>query len=102
MGSNIIELFPDRNVDMSRFRTGKFVAGLANFERIDPTKEFTDLNNSLENLSSSFDSGRDDAREERLEKTYTNFQSKYFEVYNRNASVVTYTLEHGEKINKKI
>ena len=103
MNSNIIELFPGRYVDMSRFRSGNFKPGLYIFEAIDPSQETSNLKQGLETLSGSFDSQHEESKNiEQLELAPKTFQPGHFDVYNRNASVVTYTLEHGEKINKKI
>ena len=103
MSFNIIELFPGRRVDMSRFRNGSFKPGLYTFEAIDPSQETSNLKQGLETLSGSFDSQREEHENiEHIELAPKNFQPYRFDVYNRNATVVTYTLDHGEKINKKI
>ena len=103
MSFNVIELFPGRHVDMSKFRKGNFKPGLISYEAIDPSKETSDLKRGLETLSGSFDLLQEEIESiEQFELAPKIFQPGHFDVYNRNASVVTYTLEHGEKINKKI
>ena len=100
MSFNIIELFPNQ-VDMSRFKKKDFKPGLISFEAIDPSKEIKELNQAIANLSGSFTSQEEEVQVQNVEPE-RKYPTGHFDVYNRNADMVTYSLEHGEKINKKI
>lgn len=87
---------------MSRFKKKNFKPGLISFEAIDPSKEIKELNQAIADLSGSFTSQEKEevqAQNVELERRYP---TGHFNIYNRNADMVTYSLEHGEKINKKI
>lgn len=103
MSFNVIELFPEFAIDMSRFRKGKFKSGLISHEAIDETEEINDKKRASKNISDVFSFHQIENKNiEQIESTRGDFYFGRLDIYNRNASVVTYTLEHGEKINKKI
>ena len=99
MSFNIIELFPNQ-VDMFRFRKKSFKPGLITIEAIDPSKEIKELNQAISDLSEGFES--QEKKEIQTVESEQKYPTGHFDVYNRNADMVTYSLEHGEKINKKI
>lgn len=103
MSFNVIELFHEFAIDMSRFRKGKFKSGLISHEAIDEAEETNDKKRASKNVSyfSSFHA-IENKDIEQLDLIPSNFRFVRLDIYTRNASVVTYTLEHGEKINKKI
>lgn len=101
MSFNIIELFPNQ-VDMSRFKKKDFKPGLTAFEAIDPSKEIKELNQAIADLSRSFTSQEKEEVQTQSVEPERKYPTGHFDVYNRNADMVTYSLEHGEKINRKI
>ena len=99
MASNVVELFPNQ-VDMSRFKNKDFKVGIGKFEAIDPSKETNELGQAISDLSDSFESKKKEKiKQDKQEQKYL---MGNFDVYNVNAIIVTYYLECGEKINKKI
>ena len=101
MSFNVIELFPNQ-VDMSRFKKKDFKPGLISFEAIDPSKEIKELNQAIADSSGSFESQEKEEVEVQNIEPKRRYPTGHFDTYNRSADMVTYSLEHGEKINKKI
>ena len=101
--NNVIEMFPGlKELEMKRFRSNNFRPGLVDFRAIDPSKEIKELNQTIADLSGSFTSQEKEEVEVQNIEPKRRYPTGHFNTYNRNADLVTYSLEHGEKINKKI